>query len=94
MQPDDLETLLTVTLGPDVASDVAWESAGDPRLAVDLLNRRAAALGAPYRQSRAFDDKGFGRASKEITRLHLVARLLDELTYELDPDLDVELVRS
>jgi hypothetical protein len=94
MQPDDLESLLTLTLGPEVASDVAWESAGDPRAAVDLLNRRASALGAPYRQPGAFDDNGFGRAIKEITRLRLVARLLDELAYELDPDLGVELVRS
>jgi hypothetical protein len=41
-----------------------------------------------------FDDSGFARMGKEITRLHLVARLIDELNYEFDDELGVELVRS
>lgn len=93
MEPDDLQTLLEITLGRKVARDVCRESAGDPYRAVDFLNRRVHALRAPYRQG-GYDDPGYGRASKEITRLSLVARLVDEMNYELHDELDVELVRS
>ncbi len=41
-----------------------------------------------------FDDDGFVKTGKDITRLHLVARLIDELNYEFDDELGVELVRS
>ncbi|HEX2272637.1 MAG TPA: hypothetical protein VHG90_02055 [Acidimicrobiales bacterium] len=94
MEPEDLETILEIALGGKVARDVCRECADDPYRAVESLNRRAAALQAPYRASRPFDDHGFGKARKEIARLHLVARLIDELNYDLREDLDVELVRS
>lgn len=94
MEPEDLETILAISLGRRVARDICRECADDPHRAVESLNRRAAALRAPYRASSSFDDRSFGRAGKEITRLSLVARLIDELSYELNEDLDVELVRS
>jgi hypothetical protein len=94
MEPENLETFLEIALGRRTAKAVWRECEADPHRAVESLHRRAAALGAPYRKQRMFDDNGFGRASKEITRLHLVARLIDELNYELDEDLGVELVRS
>jgi hypothetical protein len=94
MEPEDLETILEITLGRKVARDVCRECADDPHRAVDSLHRRAAALQAPYRGSRSFDDDGFGRARKEIARIHLVARLIDELNYDFCEELDVELVRS
>lgn len=94
MEPEDLETILAISLGGRVARDVCRECADDPRRAVESLNRRAAALRAPYRAGSSFDDRGFGRAGKEIARLNLVARLIDELSYELDEDYEVELVRS
>ena len=94
MEPEDLQTLLEITLGRRVAKDVCRECDDDPVRAVDTLNRRVDALRAPYRRSGAHDDAGNSRASKEITRMRLVARLVDELNYELIEDLDVELVRS
>ena len=94
MEPEDLQTLLEITLGRKVAKDVCRECADDPFRAVELLNRRVDALRAPYRQSGAYDDVGYSRASKEMVRMRLVARLFDELNYELREDLDVELVRS
>ena len=94
MEPEDLETILAISLGRRVARDVCRECDDDPLRAVESLNRRAAALRAPYRASSSFDDRGFGRASKEIARINLVARLIDELSYDLDEDLEVELVRS
>ena len=94
MEPEDLETILEIALGRKVARDVCRECADDPHRAVESLNRRAAALQAPYRGSRSHDDNGFGRARKEIARLNLVARLIDELNYDLNEELDVELVRS
>ena len=94
MEPEDLETLLSMTLGPEVAEDVCRACDDDPYRAVEVLNRRAAALSAPYRRQGAFDDRGYAPASKEIARLRLVARLLDELNYDFDEELEVELVRS
>ena len=94
MEPEDLETILEIALGRKVAKDVCRECADDPDRVVESLNRRAAALRAPYRVERSVDDNGFGRARKEIARLNLVARLIDELNYELNEELDVELVRS
>jgi hypothetical protein len=94
MEPEDLQTLLEITLGRKVARDVCRECAADPYRAVESLNRRAHALRAPYRQAGGYDDPGYSRASKEITRLSLVARLVDEMNYELHDELDVELVRS
>jgi hypothetical protein len=94
METEDLRILLEITLGPKVAKDVCRECAADPYRAVESLNRRAAALRAPYRQRLSFDDDGFGPARKQIARLDLVARLVDELNYEFDEELDVELVRS
>ncbi len=94
MEPEDLETILEITLGRKVAKDVCRECADDPYRAADSLYRRAAALQAPYRGRHSFDDNGYGKARKEIARLHLVARLIDELNYDFDEELDVELVRS
>ena len=94
MEPEDLQKLLEITLGRKVAKDVCRECGADPIRAVDLLNRRADALRAPYRQSGAYDDAGYSRASKDVVRMRLVARLVDEMNYELREDLDVELVRS
>ena len=94
MEPEDLETILEIALGPKMARDVCRECADDPYRAVETLNRRAAALQAPYRGKRSFEDHGFGKARKEIARLSLVARLIDELNYDLCEELDVELVRS
>lgn len=94
MEPEELETILAICLGPRVARDVCRESADDPHRAVDGLHRRAAALRAPFRGGSSYDDHGFGRASKEIVRLNLVARLIDELCYEFDDDYEVELVRT
>ncbi len=94
MEPEDLQTLLEITLGRRVAKDLCRECADDPFRAVEVLNRRVDALRAPYRQSGAYDDAGYRRASKEMVRLRLVARLLDEMNYELREDLDVELVRA
>ena len=94
MEPEDLQTLLEITLGHKVAKDVCRECGDDPFRAVDLLYRRADALRAPFRQSGAYDDTGHSRASKEIVRMRLVARLVDEMNYEFREDIDVELVRS
>ena len=94
MEPEELETLLEITLGRKVARDVCRECGADPLRAVELLNRRADALRAPYRQSGAYDDAGYSRASKDMVRMRLVARLVDEMSYEFRDDLDVELVRS
>ncbi len=94
MEPEDLQTLLEITLGRKVARDVCRECDEDPFRAVETLNRRVAALRAPYRSSGSYDDAGYGRASKEVARLRLVARLVDEMNYELHEELDVELVRS
>jgi hypothetical protein len=94
MEPQDLKTLLEITLGRKVAKDVRRDCDDDPFRAVELLNRRVDALRAPYRQSGAYDDAGYSRASKEIVRLGLVARLVDEMNYEFREDFDVELVRS
>lgn len=93
MTSEDLETLLEITLGSKVATDVVWESEGDPYAAAEVLKRRADTISAPYR-ARHHDDTGFGAARKDVARLHLVARLLDEVIYDLDEELDVELVRS
>lgn len=93
MSPEDLETLLEITLGGKVATDVVWETDGDPYAAPEVLNQRATALVAPYRACH-HDAKGYARARKDATRLHLVARLLDEVLYDLDEELDVELARS
>lgn len=94
MEREYLETLLEMVLGRKTARAVCRECDADPHRAVESLHRRAAALGAPYRRDRMFDDAGFGRASKEITKLNLVARLIDELNYDLDEELGVEMVRS
>jgi hypothetical protein len=94
MEPEDLETLLEITLGRKVAKDVCRECSDDPYRAVETLNRRVNALRAPFGREGSFDDQGFGRASKEIARLRLVARLLDELNYDFNDELGVELVRS
>ena len=94
MEPEELETILEITLGRKVAKAVCRECADDPYRAVESLNRRVAALQAPYRVNRSFDDSGFGKARKEIARLNLVARLIDELNYDLNEELDVELVRA
>ena len=94
MEPEDLQTLLEITLGRKVAREVCRACDDDPFRAVDTLNRRVDALRAPYRRSGAHEDVGYGRASKEITRLRLVARLVDEMNYEFHEELDVELVRS
>ena len=94
MEPQELKTFLEIVLGPKMAKDVCRECRTDPYLAVDSLNRRAAALRAPYRKERLFDDNGFASTGKEITRLQLLARLIDELNHELDDELGVELVRS
>ena len=94
MEPEDLQTFLEIVLGPKMAKDVCRECRTDPHRAVESLNRRAAALQAPYRKQRLFDDSGFARTGKEIARLHLLARLIDELNYELDDELGVELVRT
>jgi hypothetical protein len=93
MEPEDLQTLLEITLGRKVAKDVCRECDDDPFRAVETLNRRVDALRAPYRRPGG-DDTGCNRASKEIARLRLVARLVDEMNYELHEELDVELVRS
>lgn len=94
MEPENLQTFLEIALGRREARAVCRECADDPHRAVDSLNRRAAALQAPFRKQRMFDDNGFAKTGKQITRLHLVARLIDELNYEFDDDLGVELVRS
>ncbi len=94
MDPDDLQMLLEITLGRKVAKDVCRECDDDPLRAVQTLNRRVDELRAPYRRAGAYDDAGYNRASKEIARLRLVARLVDEMNYELHQELDVELVRS
>ena len=94
MEPEDLQKLLELTLGRKVAKDVCRECSDDPFRAVELLNRRVDALRAPYRQSGAYDDAGYSRASKDMVRMRLVARLVDEMNYEFREDLDVELVRS
>ncbi len=93
MEPENLQTFLEIVLGRRVARAVCRECSDDPQRAVDSLNRRAAALQAPFRKQRMFDDSGFAKAGKEITRLHLVARLIDELNYDFDEELGVELVR-
>ena len=94
MEPEDLQTLLEITLGRKVAKDVCRECDDDPFRVVQTLNRRVDALRVPYRGSGTYDDAGSGRASKEIARLRLVARLVDEMNYEFHEELDVELVRS
>ncbi len=94
MKPENLQMFLEIVLGRRVARAVCRECSDDPQRAVDSLNRRAAALQAPFRQQRMFDDSGFAKTGKEITRLHLVARLIDELNYDFDEELGVELVRS
>jgi len=94
MEPENLQTFLEIVLGRRVARAVCRECSDDPQRAVDNLNRRAAALQAPFRKQRMFDDSGFAKTGKEITRLHLVARLIDELNYDFDEELGVELVRS
>ncbi len=92
MSSEDLETLLDITLGSKVASEVMWESDGDPYASAEALKRRAAALLAPYRSHHG--GKGYGTARKNAHRMQLVARLIDEVIYDFDEELDVELARS
>lgn len=94
MEPENLQMFLEIVLGRRVARAVCRECGDDPHRAVDSLNRRAVALQAPFRKERMFDDTGFARTGKEITRLHLLARLIDELDDELGDELGVELARS
>jgi hypothetical protein len=92
MNPEDLETLLDITLGSKVAAEVMWEADGDPYAAAESLKTKAAGRLAPYRSHHG--GKGYGVARKDAHRMQLVARLIDEVIYDFDEELDVELARS
>lgn len=92
MNSEDLETLLDITLGSKLASEVMWEADGDPYTSAEVLKRRAAAMLAPFRSHHT--GKGYGTARKNAHRMQLVARLIDEVIYDFDEELDVELARS
>jgi hypothetical protein len=92
MSPEDLETLLDITLGSKVASEVMWEANGDPYASAEALKQRAVGLLAPYRSHHG--GKGYGTARKDAHRMQLVARVIDEVIYDFDEELDVELARS
>jgi len=90
---EELEVLLEITLGSKMASEVTWEAGGDASEAAEVLNRRANSLAAPFRSGRDVGDRS-ARVRKDVKRLQLVARLVEEMAYELNEEYDVELVRS
>jgi hypothetical protein len=91
---DELESLLEITLGSKVASEVSWEAGGDPATAADVLHRRAATLAAPLNGYQGPLVNRGAQLRKDVKRLQLLARLIEELAYELNEEYDVELVRS
>ena len=92
MSTDELEILLEITLGPKLAEEVTWEAGGDPCAAAEILNRRASTLAAPFRDYQ--NSHASRSVRKDVKRLQLLARLLEEIVYEVDERYGVELVRS
>ncbi len=93
MNAEELEVLLEITLGSKMASEVTWEAGGNPAAAAEELNRRAATLVAPFRAGKEAGNRS-ARVRKDAKLLQLVARLVEEMAYELNEEFDVELVRS
>ena len=90
---EELEVLLEITLGSKMASEVTWAAGGDPAAAAEDLHRRAGSLVAPFRSGKEAGNRS-ARVRKDAKRLQLVARLVEEMAYELNEEYDVELVRS
>ncbi|HUQ62600.1 MAG TPA: hypothetical protein VM121_02455 [Acidimicrobiales bacterium] len=94
MNAEQLEVLLEITLGAKVASEVTWEAGGDPSMAAEVLHRRAATLAAPLNGYNGPLVNRGAQLRKDVKRLQLLGRLIEELSYELNEEYDVELVRT
>lgn len=93
MNAEELEVLLEITLGSQLASEVTWQAGGNAAAAAELLNRRGATLVAPFRAGKEVGARS-ERVRKDAKLLQLVARLVEEMAYELNEEFDVELVRT